>query len=307
METQGSWSDTSACITSIFSHGVIEYENSVGYGHSIEIYPSYVQYRGERDPDLLPPKSDSPRGKIRSFSRKARARMIQRLASLLAYPDWWQDFTFPDDVLSGKTIEERAEYSSSVLKAFKREVETFLPGIWGYWRRDWIDRKSGVLRGQECPHFHALMSWSGVTEQNYRTISLKLARIWVSVLGTSQPEKALAVACNHESYRWLSSAKMAQIYVSKYVAKIEEHEDQYSRGRFWGKIGNPPIAEPVCLRLLPSEAALLRRLFRRKVKSSSYRLHSTFRRQNPTSWLLLSSRTIEQALKWVLAETAPPF
>ena len=241
------------------------------------------------------------RGKIKGFSKGARARMIKRISSLKEYPVMWQDFTFADDVMESLTIEEQAVYSSNCLKLFKRLIETAYSGsINGIWRREWETRKSGNLKGQECPHFHMLLGKKGLTEKNYRDVCLILAQVWVAITKTAH-KKALAVAISEKSYRWLVNNKMAQIYVSKYVAKEEMHEDDnFSRGRYWGFIGKPEKGEQEEIKLTTLMSIEFRRLFRRYLKKG--KLKKLTRHNTCGFWLIIPRHIIKRMEEFILAK-----
>lgn len=290
------WSKTSACINDIFSGTIGNDIDKNNHVDSLDIFPNYSKLKvaGQKVPG-----NGGRRGKVTSFTKTARARMIQRMASMIEYPDIWQDFTFPDDVMENKSIEDRAIYSSKVIKRFKREVEGIYLNLFGVWRREWEPRKSGKHKGEECPHFHALFKLKGINEHDYIKLCVILGEIWVRCTGTKETEKALKVALNGKSYRWLSNKKMAQIYVSKYVAKVEIHNDNQSRGRFWGKIGNLPLAEGLSIRITGDEAVFLRRLFRAKIRSRSKNIFKIFQSKNKGGWLLISAETILRMLEWI--------
>lgn len=331
------WKQDAACIESIFKHGLQD-SNIYDDRAFIEILPGMVNYRelGETQPG--PVNQTSKRSFVFQFSRKSRSRMIKAIASFEYSPRHWQDFTFPDEVLKDLSVEERAEFSSEVLNYFKIWLRRHDSLIWGIWRRECEDRKSGQLIGQECPHFHALLGHPHLQEKDFEEKARRFARVWVlCVMQVYEKRlrkkgikidaqeygnislKAFKVSLNKNSYRWIDSPKMAMIYVSKYVAKVEDHNERIRRGRFWGYIGDPPFAEKVTLRLLPSEATMLKRLFRKKMKSNMKSKTSAERKrlkkamsawsgEGPIrNWLLLSAPGTAQALKWVLSETAPPF
>jgi hypothetical protein len=225
--------------------------------------------------------------------------MLQRMAGIYHYPRVWQDFTFPDDVMVGKTVEERARFSSRCVKNFKRRVEREFPEIWAMIRREWETRKSGQLEGEECPHFHALLDMETMTEQNFHAVTTRLAMIWVEVIGTEEREMALRVALHPKSWRWITSRRMAQQYVSKYVAKLEEHQDKCSRGRYWMTLGDLPMEKPVSLPITDSEAVLIRRLFRKKIGNKRSNLYRALRSRDFATWLFVEAVTVKLMLECV--------
>ncbi len=301
----GHWADEAACISDIFSHQDRFGFTSEATGCYLTVFPNYVKLKTSRQ--AQPPGGE--RGPITGFSHGARLRMIQRMASLAEYPDFWIDLTFADDVMEGKGIVGRRDHANRTMKKFKRKVERLFPELRGLWRREWEPRKSGRLVGEECPHYHTLLSCKGYTERNFSVLCFLLAQIWVDCTGTIETAKALSVAVNPRSYRWLVDKKMAQVYVSKYVAKVEDHSDDEepcSRGRYWGKIGDLQVVEGVHVRLAKEEEVLLRRLFRSKVGSKVKRLFRIFAAQNRSGWLLITAGTVRRMLQWVKDEADVP-
>ena len=306
-----SWSRV-ACIESIFSRG--SDDGKVRSGDAVcYVRPNFVEIKTIPDPDGPMPNygTGAKRGAVCSFSRKSRSRLIKLMASLAEYPQVWHDFTFADDVMAGKTETERAQYSSNALKQFKRDLEKRYPKISGVWRREWEARKSGRLRGEVCPHFHMLFHMPGVGRKHYLAMCLRLARMWVDATCT-RDERAIKVAQNPKSYRWLNGVKMAQIYVSKYVSKIELNDTGQSRGRYWGKIGDLPICPPICVPLTWRAEYKLRRIFSKialsrekkmlgEGKRVHYRLSKVFKRigSEGNCWLLMGVKEALRALSFV--------
>ena len=288
-----------ACTCRIFSQRGRNIQKGGQNWDYLEVSENYTKLKsGVQQGQEIP---GGKRGKITGFTKAARSRMIQRMASLKQYPSFWQDFTFPDDVMTGRTAAERAEFSSYCMKKFKRAIGKRFK-IRGIWRREWEKRKSGILKGESVPHFHALLDGDRITEQNYRSICVQLASLWVSITGTKN-EAALKVALHPKSYRWLINKKMAQRYVSKYMAKTESHEDGVSRGRYWGYIGKPEFAETETIQLTNRESLMLRRLFRRMANSAH--LQRLFKCRHAGGWLLINRQTVQRMLDYILDEMIP--
>ncbi|MFZ5562868.1 MAG: hypothetical protein ACOZBW_02375 [Thermodesulfobacteriota bacterium] len=316
-----------ACTCRIFSQRGQNIQDSGQNWDYLEVNENYTKLKSGVQQGQETP--GGKRGKITGFTDAARSRMIQRMASLKQYPSFWQDFTFSDDVMTGRTAAERAEFSSYCMKEFKRAIEKRFK-IWGFWRREWEKRKSGTLKGESVPHFHVLLGGDRISERNYRSICVQLASLWVSITGTKN-ESALRVALNPKSYRWLTNKKMAQRYVSKYVAKRAHHmkcsdcgyvwlkekppkicpccgsdkidKDIISLGRYWGKIGKPEFAETKTVLLTNHESLMIRRLFRRMVKSPH--LQKLFKCRYAGGWLLINRETVQRMLDYILDEILP--
>lgn len=247
------------------------------------------------------------RGKITGFSPAARVRMLKDQASLARYPRIWQDLTFPDDVMAGKTITERAQWSSRVLHYWQDWMKGRFPGVWGTWKREWQTRKSGKLPGEWCPHFHVLWDWQGVGPENFQSLCIEIAGKWVSLTGSGDA-RAFQVAANEESYRWLIDTHMAQVYVSKYVAKVQMVETDGSLGRFWGRIGKPPMAGRVAKTLTFTEMVWLGRLLPRITRKPRYNEALEPMKRNKRlerklgameGWLMVRSETVGRLLAWI--------
>lgn len=316
-----------ACIESIFPDDV----QSLLFDRrdTIEIFPGYVQiktYPENRNglafgphnmekmsasifgSETIPKNSSSTRGLIVSFSRKSRSRMIKKMHTLEVMPNIWQDFTFPDSVFKDLPSDQYAKRSTDIFESFKAKVLRDFPELSGIWRREWQDRKSGSLLGSLIPHYHCLFIVPGSSESDYRSVSIRLAVLWVLSLSVENEDlaKAMKVAISPRSYRWINSPKMASCYVSKYVAKEENHDREgVSLGRFWGLIGNPPFAEPQVIRLYRSEMVLLKRIFRRRVCGKNKRLFNTFKQENFNTWVLLPSSVVHSIVSHI-SRVLPP-
>lgn len=309
-----------ACIESIFPEDVKSL--LADRRDTLEVFPGYVQVRTYRENEefsvgshnmeimqvsssesiTIPKASPSPRGLIVSFSRKSRSRMIKRMHTLEVMPNIWQDFTFPDAVFSDLPFEEYAKRSTDIMEAFKVKLSREFPELSGIWRREWQDRKSGDLVGSLLPHYHCLFILPDASEENFKSFSIRLAALWVLSLpvGSEDRAKALKVAINPKSYRWINSPKMASCYVAKYVAKLEDHDREVvSLGRFWGVIGRPPFAEPEIIRINRAEMVLLKRIFRRRVRGKSKGLFETFRKENFNTWILLPDSVVRRILSHI--------
>jgi len=256
------------------------------------------------------------RGEIVEFSRAARRRMIMRMASLKSYPRIFQGLTFADDMMEGKTILERAEYSSRVLKEWKRNLEKEFPGVWGIWKREWQQRKQGELKGQWVPHYH--MTWDlpnlgnqGEEGDRWKYYGFRAAEIWVQCSGTNNPD-AHRINCMGGKkglpYQLLDGKAKARAYVAKYCAKVQKiegeeiegleekvHLDLHSVGRFWGVIGKPEYGETEHLKVTDTERIWLSRILRKIVpKGRTQRLMKAF-----VGFAFCSRETVKRILLWV--------
>lgn len=298
-----------ACISRINGHYLNDPENIYDSRDYIEVFPGYIQVRfGSPGQSVHPPPAPSPRGEITTFSPDSRRRLLKLYGSLADRPNLWFDLTFPDDVMAGLSVSERAALSYSIFRKFDKRLKRHrqLSEIWGIVRREWQPRKSGPLVGEEIPHMHVLAGGLNVSQKNYGRIARRILRIWVDCLGTNN-ENALKVAMHEKSYRYIHDAKMAFVYASKYTCKIEGHyRGSGSYGRFWFKLGKPPIAEPITLRTHLPESDMLRRIFRRLFRKSK-RLSKSLSKRSVTTWFFCSITTTLKLLQFVSDATAPPF
>ena len=295
-DKKDSWAQTTACIRDIFSHGMTAEIKGLENRSLLEINPHFINYK--RDIKHRPGPGGK-RGRITNFSKKSRQRLLQMFGKIFYYPSVWQDLTFPDDVMEGKTINERAKFSTKCETEFKRRIERKYPDLWGIIRREWATRKSGKIKGEECPHLHVLWEKEGIKESIFRKICMQLALIWVDVIKTEQEVEALVVATNMKSYRWIVNRKMAQNYVSKYISKVEEHKEGESRGRYWMTIGDIPIEEPLKIPITDEEGDILRRLFRNKIGDKRKPVYRYLRSRYLATWLFVEAVTVKFMLGYV--------
>lgn len=253
------------------------------------------------------------RGKVSGFSPGARVRLQKWHHSLERYPRVWQDPTFADDVMAGKSPSERAKFSSYVLNQWVTWVTRHYPGFWGTWKREWKPRLSGLLIGEWCPHFHILWDCDELNAGNWEPICQDIGLRWVYFSG-SQDFQANVRAISHETYRWVKGDRMAQVYVSKYQTKVQEVKMGDSLGHFWGKFGKPPIAPKEYKELTFTEKVWLARYlpkltrrFRWNAELHDFDVLGGLVRNKKleekvgkcSGWLTVRKDTIETLLAWI--------
>jgi hypothetical protein len=224
-----------------------------------------------------------------------------KLAEMKSPFEFWQDFTFADDIMQGFSIKERAKLTSKFLKAFKLWLDREGFKIKGVWKREWRPRITGILQGQYVPHFHMLYSIEGISGKEYFELAKLFAHKWVEFTGTNECEKALAVALHHNSYRLIESRKQANVYVSdrKYISKFGEYKSKESIGRNWGYIGNPEFAENETFYMNLSEMALLRRIIRNFVRKGKKRFKRLIVEKYSRFFVFIERSTIHRILEWI--------
>jgi hypothetical protein len=242
------------------------------------------------------------KGEVVTFSRKSRRNLMIKLAEMKSPFEFWQDFTFADDIMQGLRIKERAKLSAKVLKAFKLWLEREGYKIQGVWKREWRPRLSGIIIGQYVPHYHFLYSIEGISKEEYFKLALLLARKWVDFTGTNECEKALRVALHPKSYRLIESRKQANVYVSdrKYISKYGEYISEESIGRNWGYIGNPEFAENETFYMNQSEMVLLRRILKKFVRKNKTRFRRMIVKKYSRFFVFIDRSTVHRILEWIV-------
>jgi len=242
------------------------------------------------------------KGEVVTFSRKSRRNLMIKLAEMKLPFDFWQDFTFADDIMEGLTIKEKSKKTSKILKAFKLWLERGGYKIHGVWKREWRPRLSGILKGLYVPHFHFLYSIEGILKNKYLELALLFARKWVEFTGTNEFKKAFKVASHYKSYRLVESRKQANLYVSdkKYISKYGEYISEESIGRNWGYIGNPEFAENETFYMNQSEMVLLRRILKKFVRKNKTRFRRLIVKKYSRFFLFIERSTVHRILEWIV-------
>lgn len=149
-----------------------------------------------------------PRKPITSYSPKARLRNLKMLARV----DWRAagcavlvTVTYPDAQVH-RTMRQRTQDRSVLLRDMERHMGV---PIHGFWRVEWIDRKSGSYVGEILPHMHMLwLGMHGVPKEVLR-------RTWMRIIGAEEKTQV--------DVRLVRSAEHAAIYAAKYMAKTSDH------------------------------------------------------------------------------------
>jgi len=306
-----------ACICDIYSQGKLdevpeayqEYKKTIipikrSWNDELILYPYYTKLKACRQVFT----GGGDRGNIKGFSKKARTRMIQLMASLEEYPNLWLDGTYPDEVMKELLPDERGLKSARDMKELKRFLEKNYKGIIGVYKKEYEKRKSGLLIGQYVPHFHMLLKHNAINQNNYIEHCIRIQLEWLRIIGAIKIDKARKVATNRNSYRWLKNVKMAQIYISKYVAK--GHRDLgFKTGRMWGRIRNLKTVEGIHLKLTDHEAIIVRRLLRGFLGKGKRKkiLFDLLRNYTKSVWLLIKAETVIRILNFIANEYETDF
>lgn len=228
----------------------------------LRIFPSCTEIRNmkvESNPSSNSTNSPGVRNITVEFTSKSRMALMKKFCSLEEFLKYWQDFTFPDDVMENLTIKERAGKSRTIFKRWLRKARAEGIEINGIWKREWKKRRQGRLKGQFVPHYHFLYNLAADSPEQF----LRLAVLWVESTKTEMFTEALMVAVNQNSYRMVKSKKQAQKYIGKYVSKNEGFVSTESIGRSWGIVGNLKFAQGEEIQITEKEATILKRCFRK--------------------------------------------
>src|SRR5271169_5371601 len=145
--TAGDIEGVTACISDIFSNNNTEDDFMeyliVSEGVS-KVKRDFVVFYEKR---LLGGGGGGRKGPVVMFSRKSRRNLMIKLAEMKSPFEFWQDFTFADDIMEGLTVKERAKLTSKILKAFKLWLGREGYKIHGVWKREWRPRRTGKLIG----------------------------------------------------------------------------------------------------------------------------------------------------------------
>jgi len=290
------YSNPTACVNAITGRLVFEDNIRAVTGKGLIIHEGYVELRTAK---FSPERNIAPRGRITYFSKKSRIRLMKFMASIKDQFLVHQTFTFPDDVMEGKSISERSIFSYRVRRRFLKRVHRRWPSFKAVIRQEWIDRKSGVIIGESCPHLHFLYVVDLLKEAHHKDLAVQLGKLWVACLGTMDYEKALSVAIDKESYVWMKNQLMARRYVSKYIAKVELYEGDESRGRAWYKVGDFDIPEPEWQVLTDREDIAVRRVLRCYMKRCNRGVSNSLKLKGCNTFVFIRKETIRRIIDHV--------
>ena len=285
-----------ACIDAISEPFYYEDRIRALTGRGLLIHEGYTELRNAR---FLTEGNINTRGKITYFCKKSRLRLMKFMASVKDQFLLFQTFTFPDDVMKGKSISERSRFSHKIRKRFLRKVKSKWPSFKAIIRQEWADRKSGDIIGESCPHLHMLCLVNFLTRRNHASWAVMLGKLWADCLGTKETEKALSVATNPSSYQWMKSQLMAKCYISKYMGKVDEYSGDESRGRSWFKVGDFDIPPPEWKFLTPLEDIAVRRVLRHYMERKSKKVAKSLEREKCNTFVFINKSTIYRILDHV--------
>lgn len=150
------------------------------------------------------------RGKVTAFSKKARLRLLKCIAEI----NWQQtndgvfvQMGYPDCIsLRSPAQRKKDKYQ------FIRYIEKYLRRpIYGIWRLEWEQRKSGANKGRQRPHWHMLIPGVQYIPKedinNFWQRSIK----WNGFV--------------HTYIERMNEGEQASLYVAKYMSKVATSSD----------------------------------------------------------------------------------
>ena len=177
-------------------------------------------------------KRNTKRGKIRSFSRRSRIRLMKVLSKLdRSKMPYFITLTYPSSFPSAKV-------AKGDLKAWLKRLMRLSPQAGVVWKMEFQERGA--------PHFHLLVwglpAWSGKALERFRCW---VSRSWYEVVGSAD-EKHLKAGTNVQRIR---SWRGVMFYASKYMGKEVEVIGDEEPGRFWGVVNARALPWSVTLRV----------------------------------------------------------
>jgi hypothetical protein len=259
--------------------------------------------------EIVPEQEEKPakptRGRINTFSRRSRRRMMLLLAKVRLGEDNLPLFgttTYPD------MFPEDAANFKRDLQAFLHRPKRRFPDGGILWRLEFKRRRSGENAGKIAPHFHWFLwnvpqefpfqaergKWAAkrrakagrwelvlrcrdgdevrsavIAEAGQDDIRHWFSRNWYDVAGTGDLRHYRAGT----NVKELGSGKEVFCYVSKYLGKVETEEACPYPGQFWGVVNpqNIPLGRRVVLPCNGKQAAQVIRFLRRFMRSVTSR------------------------------------
>lgn len=207
------------------------------------IGPGSVRFRWYYDGKQI---GGGVRGKVRSFSRQARKRMMLLFADMIEKPAFWITLTIPDEQIDCAGPEAMVAATNRMMEKFRKRIGRRWPWMGLVWRREWEIRKSGRWKGELVPHLHVFVYMRSDIKANlFYAYSRALRAQWVRCMPYQDEDrlrKGIKVAMHDKSWAPIHDAEHAMKYASKYMAKKLELSlpEGVSLGRMWGYWGRKP-------------------------------------------------------------------
>lgn len=254
--------------------GLSSCHNSPRYWAQYTVSGAWLRLRsaGERQPKL----PDHARGRVASFSRRSRARLIQQCVKIdrsaqatalfvtLTYPSSWSP--------------EAAEWKRHLDTFWKRCGRRY-PRLAAIWKLEFQSRGA--------PHFHLLIYGQQFIPHAW------IALQWYETVASGDAQHLLAGT----QVRKVHSYRHAAYYASKYIAKVQQSgEGGLYVGRYWGVLGRRSIPCHLAERRLDKGsfvrlARVLRGLVRSRRKQGQHP-------GQPARWTICNGERAGPLMEW---------
>ena len=223
-------------------------------GAMVSVYSGLVtikpdgQYKRSSIPERSPAASPGgPRGKVTSFSKAARRRMIRFLNQVnpdrLGKPVFLS-LTYHNNYRERNPKQDRTAFLKRVARAY--------PGCHWIWRLEYQRRGA--------PHWHIIL-WPEV-DVDLQAQEDQLCQLWHEVVDPKN--------IDHAKYGArvvpLSDQRGVNIYMTKYLSRLDGDEQQCNVGRRWGHSRGLPTEPLAEFKVTEEVEILVRRLLRDYLK-----------------------------------------
>lgn len=219
------------------------------------------------------------RRNITVFSRKSRTNML-RTWGKVRRPErpLFCTLTYPDSVIAAHPGGAMAARAKRDMAALRKRMARKWSHAAGFWRIEFVTRKSGALIGQYAPHFHVVVL--GVLD-DVADIREWLRAAWYEIAHDGDEHNGRA-AIQVDTAR---NRRHATFYMAKYTAKqgeddgLTEYLKECPPGRWWGTFGNMDTSSSGIVGMTWGEFRRLRRLVSRWLKNRNRRFSRQLKRR----------------------------
>jgi len=224
-----------------------------------------------------------PRGRVKSFSRQSRSRLMQRAAAVnvrdMKHLPVLLTLTYPDDYPDDPAVYKR--HLDRFHVAYQREYGK----VGTIWKLEFQRRGAA--------HFHLMPYFLGGIGHTF-TFRQWCKRTWYHIVGSGD-EKHLDQGAQ---ITLIQSVRGVTSYLSKYVAKQVEDVEQ-NVGRWWGVWHAEELpVELVRVALTEAEFYRMRRVFAGVRRS--HRVDAPISGCHTGMWLFLAEEEARRALRWLI-------
>ena len=236
--------------------------------HTLSIFRDLIQLDAvpHHRPTEIPANRPN-KAAITNFSGRSRTNFLTRMAKARnTGPLYFVTLTYRDEEWFTLTPRDLQRHLENICK----RIESRHSHAGEIWRKEWTTRKSGDHIGCIAPHLHMIVR--GV-DQDVADFSRWLKGAWAEISGAASKGASARIDC-----QVAHSYKHAARYVSKYVAKLPDAEDesQISEffhkwagevGRHWGMRGEWDMTHSTILPVAAKQSIILKRLVRGWLRS----------------------------------------